>query len=193
MEDGLSAYICVICGWFLRCRNAARSVRTCTPAVSQCCAVCAHVRACRIAMLHRRRARAHLRCRNAARSAHTCTPAVSQCCASGAHVHTFGVATLRGRRTRAHLRCRNAARSVRTCTPAVSQCCAVGAHVHTCRVATLHVWCADVRTRGGSVTCACVRAAPLEISAQPAYVPRYNFDDRKIFDVGGCRRYGRAG
>jgi len=35
----------------LSCRNAARSVRTRTPAVSQCCAVGAHVHACHVAML----------------------------------------------------------------------------------------------------------------------------------------------
>jgi hypothetical protein len=165
----------------------------CTPAVSQCCAIGAHVHTCRVAMLRDRCACAHLPCRNAARSVRTCAPAVSQCCAVGAHVHTYHVATLRDRCARAHLLCRNAARSVRTCARVVSQCCAVGAHVRTCHVARPRAWCAGVRKRGGVVTSARVRAAPLDTSAQPAYVRRYNFDDREIFDVGGCRRYGRAG
>jgi len=63
----------------LWCRNAARSVRTCTPAVSQCCAVGAHVHTCRVATLRGRRARAHLRCRNAARWARTCARRWRQC------------------------------------------------------------------------------------------------------------------
>jgi len=120
-------------------------------------------------------------------------PAVLQRCVVGAHAHTFGVATPRGRRARARMLFPSAARPVRTCTPAVSQCCAVGARVHTYGVAALRAWCAVVRAGGGSVMPAACSRAPLDIAAQPAYVPRYNFDDRKIFDVGGCRRYGRAG
>jgi hypothetical protein len=105
----------------------------CTPAVSQCCAIGAHVHTCRVAMLRDRCACAHLPCRNAARSVRTCAPAVSQCCAVGAHVHTYHVATLRDRCARAHLLCRNAARSVRTCAPALSHCYASGAHVRRLR------------------------------------------------------------
>jgi len=94
----------------LSCRNAARSVRACTPVVSQRCAVGARVHTCRVATLRHRCARAHLPCRNAARSVRACTPAVSQCCAVGAHVHAC-----------------------------MSQCCAPDAQVRARGVAVLHL------------------------------------------------------
>lgn len=101
MEDGLSAYICVICGWFLRCCNAAWSVRTRTPSVSQRRAAGAHVHACCFPVLRGRCARAHLRCRSAARSVRACTPMVSRRCARGVQSCAQVAAVLCLRRVRA--------------------------------------------------------------------------------------------
>jgi len=35
-----------------------------------------------------------------------------------------------------------------------------------------------------------IPALPLDKSIQRAYIVRYNVEFRKIFGVGGCRRYG---
>ena len=60
------------------------------------------------------------------------------------------------------------------------------------RCAALHSRRTCARASCYTIFFVCPGIAPLDKSFQRAYIVRYNVEFRKIFGVGGCRRYGRA-
>jgi hypothetical protein len=116
--------------------------RTCTPGVTHCTTVCAHVYTERGALHRGVCARVHRAWRIAPRCVCTCTRSVAHCTTVCVHVYTERGALHHGVCARVHRAWCIAPRCVCTFTRGVANCTTVCVHVPTHRAALRHTLCA---------------------------------------------------
>ena len=133
---------------------------------------------------------------------------VSACAHAAPHWYTSDVHVRTRRAALIHVRCPHAHPPRRMGTRPVSPCAHDAPHWYTSgvpmrtrRAALVHVRRPRAHTTrriGTRPYRTCVHAGiqmsdPLDILSLQMQIADYNGENRKIFDVGGCRRYGRAG
>jgi hypothetical protein len=132
--------------------SVAPPVHTCTPIVSQCYTLGAHVYTRRATPTHARCARVHPTRNIVTPPVRTCTPDAQHRHTPGAHVYTRRATPSHTWCARVHPTRNTVAPPVRTCTPDAQHRHTPGAHVHTRRATPSHPRCARVHPTRNSAT-----------------------------------------